>query len=115
MSRQDDNITEDFKVKLNMSGGKFIRMVADRFNVKKSKFYLTCPNGDLLQAGNRVLFNQKLKPEDVLTISFRGGGGAKRVKTEMKAEHKVARLQAKLRADNRQCDDTEVDAVGHCA
>ena len=109
--KKDDNITEDFKVRLSMSGGKFIQMVADRFNVKKSKFYLTCPNGDLLQAGNRVLINQKLKPDDILSISFCGGGGAKRVKTEMKAEHKVARLQAKLRADNRQCDDTEVDAV----
>ena len=109
--KKDDNITEDFKVRLSMSGGKFIQLVADRFNVKKSKFYLNCPNGDLLQAGNRVLINQKLKPDDILSISFCGGGGAKRVKTEMKAEHKVARLQAKLRADNRQCDDTEVDAV----
>lgn len=113
--KKDDTTTEDFKVRLSMSGGKFIQLVADKFNVKKSKFYPTCPNGDLLQAGNRVLFNQKLKPNDIISITFRGAGGANRVKTEMKAEHKVARLQEKLRADNRQCDDmcddAEVDAV----
>lgn len=113
--KKDDTTTEDFKVRLSMSGGKFIQLVADKFNVKKSKFYLTCPNGDLLQAGNRVLFNQKLKPNDIISITFRGAGGANRVKTEMKAKHKVARLQEKLRADNRQCDDmcddAEVDAV----
>lgn len=109
--KKDGTVTEDFKVRMNMSGGKFIQMVADRFNVKKTKFYLNCPNGDLLQGGNRILFNQKLKADDVLTISFRGGGGAKRVKAEMKAEHKIGRLQAKLRADNRQCDDAEVDSV----
>lgn len=36
--KKDDITTEDFRVRLSVSGGKFIRLVADRFNVKKSKF-----------------------------------------------------------------------------
>ena len=109
--KKDDATVEYFRVRLSMSGGKFIGMVEDRFNVKKSKFYITCPNGDVLQGGNRTLFGQGLKPDNTMTISFRGAGGAKRVKTQMKTEHKITRLQAKLRADNRQCEQTEIDTV----
>ena len=109
--RKDDATVEYFRVRLSMTGGKFIGMVEDRFNVKKSKFYITCPNGDVLQGGNRTLFGQGLKSDNTMTISFRGAGGAKRVKTQLKAEHKITRLQAKLRADNRQCEQTEIDTV----
>ena len=94
---RDGDRVETFTLKLSTTCCKFKKLIAKRFGIPVSTFYVVVPNGDPMPETSKRLYNAGIRAECTCNISILGDGGAKGVHQKIeKRKKEILKLKADI-------------------